>query len=429
MNPQAEALNEIITGENPAVLDMLSTRGKNIFFPKKGILGQTAEAKGKKFNATIGAAIEDDGSPMRLSSLEKLVNLDPANVFPYAPSPGKPGMRRTWKELIFDKNPSITNKEISMPLVTNALTHALSICGYMFLNGGDELIVSDLYWGNYNLIFANAYNAKIEKFQLFNDKSFHVESFRETMMKSKPTKKVVILNFPNNPTGYTPTVNEVQEIVNILKSSAESGNKIVVIIDDAYFGLVYENDIEKESIFARLANLHDNLLAVKVDGPTKEDYVWGFRTGFLTYAIKGGTRKLYEALEAKTGGAIRGSISNASHLSQSLLFEAYNSPTYKEEKLSKFNTMISRYKAVKESLKNEEYNEYFTPYPFNSGYFMCLKLAGGIDGEKLRKHLLDKYSTGIINMNNVIRLAFSAVAAKDIPLVFENIYNACKEVK
>ena len=60
---------------------------------------------------------------------------------------------------------------------------------------------------------------------------------------------------------------------------------------------------------------------------------------------------------------------------------------------------------------------------------MCVKLAEGIDGEALRKLLIEKYSIGIINLNNVIRVAFSAVAATDIKELFNGIYNACAELK
>ena len=80
-------------------------------------------------------------------------------------------------------------------------------------------------------------------------------------------------------------------------------------------------------------------------------------------------------------------------------------------------------------MKNEEYENYFKAYPFNSGYFMCVKLKEGFDGDKIRKILLEKYDTGLINMNNVLRLAFSSVAEKDISQLFENIYLACKEFK
>ena len=97
MNPQAEELNQIIRQKSPALYEMLSERGKNIFFPKKGILGQTAEAKGTRINATIGAAIEDDGTPMRLETIASKINLDPSLVFPYAPSFGRADLRARWK--------------------------------------------------------------------------------------------------------------------------------------------------------------------------------------------------------------------------------------------------------------------------------------------------------------------------------------------
>ena len=72
---------------------MLSEHGRAIYFPKKGILSQSAEAKGKRINATIGIALEDDSTPMRLNSIASQISLSPDNVFPYAPSPGIPKIR------------------------------------------------------------------------------------------------------------------------------------------------------------------------------------------------------------------------------------------------------------------------------------------------------------------------------------------------
>jgi aspartate/methionine/tyrosine aminotransferase len=427
MNPQAEELNQIIREKSPAVFEMLSEKGKKIFFPKKGILGQTADAKGTRINATIGAAIEDDGSPMRLSSIEKQLNISPELAFPYAPSFGRPDIRKRWKEMLYEKNPSLAGKEMSLPVVTNALTHALSIAGYLFLDPGDKVIVSDLFWGNYNLIFTNAYGADIEKFVFFEGNNFNLKSFQVTIQNLKQNKKVVLLNFPNNPAGYTPTGKEAEGIASVLLEEAKKGNRIVVIIDDAYFGLNYEDNIEKESIFTKLASLHENILPVKIDGPTKEDYVWGFRVGFITYSIKNGTKELYDALEGKTAGAVRGNISNASNLSQSLLLGAYKSENYAEEKVQKYTILYKRYKKVKEVLADPGYKEYFEALPFNSGYFMCVKLKEGLDGEKIRKILIEKYSTGIINLNNIIRIAFSSVAVADVKTLFDNIHSACKD--
>ena len=69
-------------------------------------------------------------------------------------------------------------------------------------------------------------------------------------------KKILILNFPNNPTGYTATQADAKRIVAAVKSAARAGKKIVVVLDDAYFGLVYEKGIHEESLFAEFAKLH-----------------------------------------------------------------------------------------------------------------------------------------------------------------------------
>ncbi|HPR60586.1 MAG TPA: aminotransferase class I/II-fold pyridoxal phosphate-dependent enzyme, partial [Prolixibacteraceae bacterium] len=358
MNPQAEELNKIIRAKNPVVFELLSERGKNIFFPKKGILGQTADAKGTKINATIGTAVEDDNTPMRLEAIASKIALDPAKVFPYAPSFGRPDLRAKWKTMLYEKNPSMKGKEVSLPVVTNALTHGASMAGYLFLNEGEEAIVSDLFWGNYNLILNHAYGSKIGMFNLFKNGGFDLDAFENKLNDGGIGKKVVILNFPNNPSGYSPTIDEYNGIVDVIKKSAEAGNKIVVITDDAYFGLVYEQNVAEESVFAALADLHENVLAVKIDGPTKEDYVWGFRVGFITFAVKGGDAELYGAIEAKAAGAVRGNISNAANLSQSLLIEAYEDANYENQKKAKFELMKVRYDEVKKVLQNEAYKTY-----------------------------------------------------------------------
>lgn len=429
MNPQAAELNTTIQEQSSIVFDLLSEKGKNIFFPKKGILGQTAEAKGTKINATIGAAIEDDGTPMRLESIASKINMDPSLVFPYAPSFGRPDIRAKWKSMIYEKNPSLNGVELSLPVVTNALTHGISMAGYMFLNPGEEVIVPDLFWGNYNLTLANMYGAVLTKFNLFKNGSFDLAAFEAKLNEVGIGKKVVILNFPNNPSGYTPTQDEQDKIIAIIKEAAEKGNKIVTITDDAYFGLVYEEGIAKESIFTPLSQLHENVLAVKVDGATKEDYVWGFRVGFITYGIKGGKADLYSALEAKTAGAIRGNISNAANISQSLLLAAFESNEYAEQKTAKYNIMKQRYDAVKSALSNDKFKSDFEALPFNSGYFMCIKLAEGLDGNEIRQVLIEKFSIGLISLGNVLRIAYSAVAADNIKEMFEGIYQACETCK
>ena len=426
MDPQAINLNETIQKLNKNVLELLSDRGKNIFFPKLGILSQSGQAKGKNINATIGEAIEDDSTSMHLSEFDKLIKLPLGSVYPYAPSFGKKELRDCWKEFIYQKNPSLGTSAISTPIVTCGLTHGISMSGYLFVDEGDTVVIPDLFWENYSLIFENAYKGKVVTFPLFKNGGFNIDGFTETL-DNIDGKIVLLLNFPNNPTGYTPLIPEINLIVDAIQKQADHGKKVVAIIDDAYFGLVYEKNVYTESIFTQLCNLSEQVLAVKLDGPTKEDYVWGFRVGFMSFGVKNGTAELYEALENKTAGAVRGNISNVSNLSQSLLYQAYFSPAYQSDKKEKYATLQSRYQTVQQVLADPKYLKYFTALPFNSGYFMCVGLNDQLNAEAIRKILLDKYSTGVIVFGNLIRLAFSAVPQSKIHELIENIYSACKD--
>lgn len=426
MDQQASTLNEVIQRSHPAIFELLSERGKNIFFPKLGILAQSAQAKGKDINATIGEAVEDNGRPMHLPEFDQLINLADAAVFPYAPSFGKPDIRNSWKSFIYKKNPSLGDTAISLPIATNGITHGISISAYLFVDEGDTVLIPDLYWENYALIFENNYLGKIDNFPLFRDGGFNTAGMEEKMEKASG-KIVLLLNFPNNPSGYTPLESEVEQIVAAIKKQAEKGKKVVVLIDDAYFGLVYEKGVYTESIFNRLATLSEQVLAVKLDGATKEDYVWGFRVGFITFGIKNGTPALYEAIENKTAGAVRGNISNISHLSQSLLQKVYASDNYDQSKKEKYDILHARYEKIKQVLANPAYSRYFSALPFNSGYFMCIELKEGLVAEEVRKILLDKYSTGVIVFGNLIRIAFSAVPESKIDQLIANIHAACHD--
>ena len=433
MNPLATELNEMLTQNNPHVLEMLSDLGKNLFFPK-GILTQSAEAKEKahKFNATIGIATEK-GGPMFLQCIQdKLSAFDPKDIYPYAPPAGKPELRALWREKMLRENPSQRDKYFSNPIVTNALTHGLSIVADMFVDKGDHLILPDMLWGNYNLTFGTCSGAIIKKHPTFTvTGGYDIDAFKAELRNTaeEKGKAVVLLNFPNNPSGYTPTVAEGDAIVAAIKEVAEDGCNIVAITDDAYFGLFYEDSL-KESLFGKLANLHPRILAVKLDGATKEEFVWGFRTGFITFADGNSYENspVMTSLEKKAMGIIRARISNCPHPSQTFAIEALRSPDFLQQKEEKLQILKGRALKTKEILNDSKFEKAWDYYPFNSGYFMCLKLKT-VDAEKLRVHLLDKYAVGGISIGKTdLRIAFSCIDEKDIPELFDIIFQAVKDL-
>jgi len=134
------------------------------------------------------------------------------------------------------------------------------------------------------------------------------------------------------------------------------------------------------------------------------------------------------ALEKKAMGIIRARISNCPHPSQTFAIEALRSPKFLEQKEEKFQVLKGRALKTKEVLNSGRYDKAWDYYPFNSGYFMCLKLKT-VDAEKLRIHLLDKYGVGAISIGKTdLRIAFSCIEEKDIPELFDIIYQAVQDL-
>ncbi len=433
VRPLAKELNQVIQRENPHVYSMLSALGKRLFFPK-GILAQSAEAKDKatRYDATIGIAREK-GKPMFLPSVMKYFHdLTPGETLTYAPATGRPDLRKKWREELLRKNPSLANKNFSLPIVTGGVTHALSLVGDLFLDPGDMVLLPDKFWENYELLYGVRMQAQLGMFPFFSDRGgFSIEGLRQALAARAGSRKtMLVLNFPNNPTGYSMTAAESDQIAAALKEAAENGTNLVVMTDDAYFGLFYGADLAQESLFARLANLHERILAVKVDGPTKEEFVWGLRTGMLTFGTRAATSNeaLYQALEKKVAGAIRSAVSNCSHPSQSVLVKALSTDNVKAERAEKQGILRDRAQRVHEILKKPEFARYWDAYPFNAGYFMCVRLKG-IDAETFRKHLLEKYGVGVIaDGAHDIRVAFSAVEIGELEDLFSLMGAAAKDL-
>lgn len=427
INPLAQELNDALKGTTPG--ELLSDVGTRLYFPK-GIIAQSAEAKklGKTANGTIGTTVVE-GKPIMLPSIKKYVpDLTSSELVGYAPTAGNPDLRAMWKESIIRKNPLLKDKKFSLPVVVPGLTAGISYLADLFLDETKPLVAADPSWDNYVLIAEARRNTKFVQFKMFKDGKFNIEGLKETMQKQAESGSVrILLNFPQNPSGYSPTSGEAKQLVSIVKEIAEKGAKVMVWCDDAYFGLNYEDNIEKQSLFAYLCDLHENVLAAKIDGPTKEDFAWGFRTGFITFGCKGLSDAQYEALVKKLMAAIRSSVSCAATPSQSLILKAASDGKLEEEKAEFRKILERRYKLVRDFVSTHE-SKFIKPLPFNSGYFMSFDTMS-IDAEKLRQKLLNDRGIGTISIDvKTLRVAFSSLDEEKINIVYQAIYDIADEL-
>ena len=427
INPLAQELNDALKGTTAGQL--LSDVGTRLYFPK-GIIAQSGEAKklGKVANGTIGTTVVE-GKPVMLPSIHKFApDLTAAELVAYAPTAGNPEFREIWKKELIKKNPRLEGKAISTPVVVPGLTAGISYLSDLFLDENHSLIAADPSWDNYVLIASARRNADFVQFKMFKDGKFNIDGLEETLKEEAKKGSVrVLLNFPQNPSGYSPTRDEAQRLVSIMKNLAENGTKVMVWCDDAYFGLNYEDDIEPQSLFAYLCDLHENVLAAKIDGPTKEDFAWGARTGFITFGCKGMTEAQYDALVKKLMAAIRSSVSCASTPAQTLIRKGYETGKLDEEK-KKFRKILERRYALVRKFINEHTSSAIEPLPFNSGYFMSFDTKK-INAEELRVRLLNEKGIGTIQIDSrTLRVAFSSLDENKIEVVYQAIYDMAEEM-
>ena len=429
LNPLAQELNESLKGTSAEAL--FSDLGKRIYFPK-GIIAQGGEAKQKASvaNGTIGTTVIN-GKPAILPSVQKWApELSSGELVAYAPTAGLPAIREAWKQKQIQKNPSLANKLTSLPVVVPGLTAGLSYIMDLFVDADKPMLAPNPSWDNYVLIAEARRGSEFHQFEMFKDGKFNIAGLEEAVKtEAKKYGSVrLILNFPQNPSGYSPTSAEVKELCRILKEVGESGAKALVISDDAYFGLNYEDTIEPESLFAHICDLHENVLAVKADGPTKEDFAWGLRCGFLTFGCKGFTETQYENLVKKLMGVIRSSVSCSATPGQTLILKSFQDPNNDAEKAAFRKVLEGRYKVVRNFVDTHKCSG-LEVLPFNSGYFMSFRTIG-IDAEALRVKLLNEKGIGTIQIDpQTLRVAFSSIEENLIEKVYTEIYNTAEEMK
>ncbi|MEJ7543166.1 aspartate aminotransferase, partial [Staphylococcus intermedius] len=68
-------------------------------------------------------------------------NLEPDEIFPYATPQGIESLRDLWHQKMLKENPELNATDMTRPILTNALTHVLSLVADMFIDSGDTILL------------------------------------------------------------------------------------------------------------------------------------------------------------------------------------------------------------------------------------------------------------------------------------------------
>jgi aspartate/methionine/tyrosine aminotransferase len=411
----AEDLNQELRSEAPVLAAALSQLGRRAAFPPD-IPHQSAEARGKELNATIGQVTDGAGRPLAPPSLRSAFGgLEPADAdraILYSVVEGIDELRRLWS----DRLRRAASAPFTLPQVTVGLTHGLSLVADLFAGPDGPVAVAAPFWGNYRQVFGLRRGARIVSGPAYRDGRFNPRAIVEALAGETPDRPAVaILNFPSNPGGYSPTDGERRELVAGLLEEAER-RPLVVVLDDAYAGLVYEEGVPAGSLFWELAGRHPNLAPIKVDGATKELSFFGGRVGFLTFALPpdGGAAA---ALESKLKCLLRAAVGSPPAASQVALVRTLRDPGTESQIGVIRDRLAARYRVLAAALAEVD-RDLLEPLPFNSGCFALVELNKGLglDSNEVRRELLELYDTGLIAIApGYLRIAFCSVRRAALP--------------
>ena len=120
-------------------------------------------------------------------------------------------------------------------IVTNGATGALFSSIYAILNPGDKVLLASPHYPVYKTIINLAHGEMVAVDVSESDFVLTVDQIREAKEKHGEIK-VILLNYPSNPTGQTYTEGQLKELADEIR-----GSNTFVISDEIYSELVYDH--------------------------------------------------------------------------------------------------------------------------------------------------------------------------------------------
>lgn len=261
--------------KRPVVPDIIFGTGRE---------AQEAEAKfgfEKVINSTLGALTDDQGQLMFLPAvMSHLRALSDAELGAYAPISGLPDYLTAVQEACFrGHKPNAHTEAVATPGGTGAIKHAV----WNYTEMGDEILLADWYWAPYKTI-AEEHGRRVRTFPYFKGDGMDVEAFKSAASEliSNQERLLIILNTPaHNPTGYSISDTEWQDIMGFLREkAADPSKKIILMIDVAYIDFAGSID-DSRDFFRHFGDLPENLLVLVAFSLSKGYTMYGMRGGAI----------------------------------------------------------------------------------------------------------------------------------------------------
>lgn len=265
----------------------LHAQGKNA---KDNIFGANEAAQkrikeigaDKVVNATIGCILDNEEKFVVLPTVSKVYrSLKDTDYFQYAPIMGLPDFQQLVLDACFC---SSRPDGYAAAVATAGGTGAIHLAIWNYTDAGDTVLTSAWYWGNYKNMCRDM-NRKLATYDMVTaDDKFNLPALeaKVTEILASQDKLLLIINTPaHNPTGFSLTPEELENVIQMLESHlAGTAKTVALCLDVAYIDYAGERE-ETRKIFKKLSNLPKNIFGLITYSLSKSFTMYGQRCGAL----------------------------------------------------------------------------------------------------------------------------------------------------
>ena len=225
---------------------------------------EEAKRKGRKvYHLNIG----QPDIPTPKVALDAIKN-SPLKVVEYSHSAGNESYRKGLVNYYKTIGISITPNEI---ITTTGGSEAITIAFMTCLNPGDEVIIPEPFYANYNS-FALQAGVIVKPITSFIKNDFALPPVAEFEKLITPKTKGIVICNPNNPTGYLYSQAELEQLATIIKK-----HDLYLFSDEVYREFCYDGNTHFSAMM--LKGLENNVILL--DSVSKRYSMCGVRIGAL----------------------------------------------------------------------------------------------------------------------------------------------------
>lgn len=352
-------------------------------------------------DATIGSLYTEAGELAALDCVfDSLKNLDNKVLASYAAGfTGNPDFRQKVIDWVLDGNSRLYKEVIATPGGTGAVAMTIQEC----LDPGQTVVLPEIAWGSYNLM-AQMNNLEVAKYSLFYGDRFNMDSFREVCTKTmeKQGKLVVVINDPcHNPTGYSMTREEWEEVIAFLNGCSKKC-PVVLLNDIAYIDFAFGQK-EAKKYFSVFDDISDNMAVVVAFSLSKSMTSYGMRCGAAILMAK--NPEIVNQLKTVFEKDARATWSNVNNGAMAMFVDVL------DNRLEDYDAERQKYVALlkerSEIFRNEADAAGLAYYPYREGFFVTLSMDNDLR-DRYHEALMEN-NIFTVKVNKGIRVAICSM--------------------